>query len=64
MATPPTVTEQALKKLEDQLTCGICLDYYTEPKLLQCFHVFCKQCLERLVVCDRQVLSLDCPSCR
>ena len=66
MATPPTVnvTEQALKKLEDQLTCGICLDSYTEPKLLQCFHVFCKQCLERLVVRDRQGLSLHCPSCR
>ena len=64
MATPPTVTEQALRKLEDQLTCGICLDSYSEPKLLQCFHVFCKQCLERLVVCDHQGLSLHCPSCR
>ena len=64
MATPPTVTGQALRKLEDQLTCGICLDSYTEPKLLQCFHVFCKQCLERLVVRDRQGLSLHCPSCR
>ena len=63
MATPPTVTEQALRKLEDQLTCGICLDSYTEPKLLQCFHVFCKQCLERLVVHDHQGLSLHCPSC-
>ena len=64
MATPPTVTEQAHSKLEDQLTCGICLDSYTEPKLLQCFHVFCKQCLERLVVHDCQGLSLQCPSCR
>ena len=64
MATPPTATEQALRKLEDQLTCGICLDSYTEPKLLQCFHVFCKQCLEQLVVRDRQGLSLHCPSCR
>ena len=64
MATPPTVSEQALRKLEDQLTCGICLDSYTEPKLLQCFHVFCKQCLERLVVRDRKGLSLQCPSCR
>ena len=64
MATPPTVTEEALRKLEDQLTCGICLDSYTEPKLLQCFHVFCKQCLERLVVRDCQGLSLNCPSCR
>ena len=64
MATPPSVTNEALRKLEDQLTCSICLDSYTEPKLLQCFHVFCKQCLERLVVCDCQGLSLQCPSCR
>ena len=58
--TPPTVSEQALRKLEDQLTCGICLDSYTEPKLLQCFHVFCKQCLERLFVvrdCQRLYAS-------
>ena len=45
-------------------TCGICLNSYTEPKLLQCFHVFCKQCLERLVVHDRHGLSVHCPSCR
>ena len=63
MATPLTVTEQALRMLEDQLTCGICLNFYTKPKLLQCFHVFCMQCLERLVVHDRQGLSLLCPSC-
>jgi len=64
MAEPPGVAEQALRKLEDQLTCGICLDSYTDPKLLQCFHVFCKQCLERLVVQDHQGLSLCCPNCR
>ena len=65
MAAPPTVhTKEALRKLEDQLTCGICLDSYTEPKVLQCFHVFCKECLERLVVRDHQGLSLQCPSCR
>ena len=29
MATHPTDSEQALRKLEDQLTCGICLDSYT-----------------------------------
>ena len=58
------LSKEALRKLEDQLTCGICLDSYTEPKLLQCFHVFCKECLERLVVHDHQGLSLHCPSCR
>jgi len=64
MAEISSIAEQALRKLEDQLTCGVCLDFYTDPKLLQCFHVFCKQCLERLVVQDRQGLSLCCPNCR
>lgn len=56
---------EALKKLEDQLNCSICLDTYTTPKLLQCNHVFCQRCLVRLVYRDQQgQLALPCPSCR
>ena len=65
MAKTEAVATQALRKLEDQLTCAICLDTFKNPKLLQCFHVFCKDCLERLVVQDQQSqLSLRCPTCR
>ena len=65
MAESQSVAKQALKKLEDQLTCAICLDAFKDPKLLQCFHVYCKDCLQRLVVTDRQGrLSLRCPTCR
>ena len=65
MAESQAVAKQALKKLEDQLTCAICLDAFKDPKLLQCFHVYCKECLQRLVVQDRQgQLSLCCPTCR
>ena len=54
-----------LKKLEDQLNCSICLDTYTNPKQLQCHHVYCQQCLVRLVIRDQQgQLSLTCPNCR
>ena len=59
------MAEGALKKLEEQLNCSICLDIYTNPKLLQCFHVFCQRCLVPLGVRDQQgQLSLTCPSCR
>ena len=59
------MAEQALKKLEDQLNCPICLDTYTDPKQLQCNHVFCQQCLVRLVIRDQQgQLILTCPNCR
>ena len=65
MAESQAVAKQALEKLEDQLTCAICLDAFKDPKLLQCFHVYCKDCLQRLVVTDRQgQLSLRCPTCR
>ena len=56
---------KALKKLEDQLTCAICLEAFKDPKLLQCFHVYCKECLDRLVVTDqRGQVSVRCPTCR
>ena len=64
MAESSSMAEQALKKVADQLTCAICLEDYKDPKLLQCFHVYCKECLERLVLRDQQGLSLRCPSCR
>ena len=65
MAESQAVAKQALDKLEDQLTCAICLVAFKDPKVLQCFHVYCKDCLQRLVIQDRQgQLSLCCPTCR
>ena len=59
------MSEEGLKRVEEQLNCSICLDTYTDPKILQCFHVFCRQCLVPLGVRDQQgQLSLTCPTCR
>ena len=63
MAEKATAKE-ALEKLKNKLECTICLTDYTDPKLLPCFHVFCKKCLESLVIQDHDSLSLQCPSCR
>ena len=38
----------ALKELDEQLTCNVCLDQYTNPKTLPCLHIFCLQCIEKL----------------
>ncbi len=55
----------ALRKLEEGLSCSICLDTYTDPKELQCHHIFCRVCLVRLVVRNKQgQLTLACPTCR
>ncbi len=57
------ITTKALKKLDTQLECSLCLDDFKQPKLLPCFHVFCKSpCLEKLVTKDGR--SLTCPTCR
>ena len=59
------MAKEALTKLEEQLNCSICLDIFTDPKLLQCFHVYCQQCLVPLVDRDQQGhLALSCPNCR
>jgi len=58
------MTEEAIKKLTEQLSCPICLDTYSGPKQLQCHHIFCQKCLVQLAVRDQQgQLTLTCPMC-
>lgn len=55
----------ALRKVEDQLNCTICLEMFTDSKTLQCSHVYCRKCLESLVVRNEKgELVLPCPVCR
>ena len=59
-----TAVEETLKKVQEQLTCAVCLDDYTDPKVLCCFHVFCTKCLEPLVRQGAQGQTVQCPNCR
>lgn len=60
----------AVLRLEEQLTCCICVKIYEEPKLLQCSHVFCLACLQKLVskscrgLDNSKPFSFPCPACR
>ena len=59
------MAQKTLKKVEEELNCSICLDTYSDPKLLQCLHAYCRKCLVKLVVRDQQgQLILTCPICR
>lgn len=58
------MAEKALKKVENQLKCSICLEIYTNPKLLQCFHIYCEKCLAKLVTVQQGECSISCPMCR
>ena len=61
-----TISSEALHKLEEQLTCSICLEQYTNPKILPCFHSFCLDCLGGvpLDLTQQGNYSIRCPTCR
>ncbi|XP_064385503.1 tripartite motif-containing protein 2-like isoform X2 [Halichondria panicea] len=63
MAERPSAAQEALSKVEDQLSCLVCLEPYTNPRLLSCFHVYCQHCLEDIVAHNRHG-QLECPKCR
>ena len=48
------------QKLGDDLTCSICYDRFTDPKLLTCQHKFCLDCIRN--VTPEHVIK--CPLCR
>ena len=56
--------DKALEKLADQLSCSICLQEYTQPRVLSCLHVFCEGCLKRLPAPQAGRGTVCCPNCR
>ena len=58
----PEDTGDVLKSMdtEEQTTCPVCLEVFSHPKLLPCFHTFCAECIRR-VQSDSAVV---CPLCR
>ena len=61
MASSSSLGKQALSKLDEQLTCAICLERYTDPRSLSCHHVYCTDCISRL---ETQQHVVRCPTCR
>ena len=68
MASKQSSATSGMIKLEEQLTCPVCLDLYTNPKTLPCLHSFCQECLEGLPQAKREAREdnyyLSCPTCR
>ena len=52
------------ESLEQEVTCNICHDIMKDPRALPCTHVYCNECLKKLVQCSQATLgSLRCPLC-
>ena len=62
MADTNQSTNEVLKKVEDQITCPICMEHFTDPRVLPCFHSYCLTCLQRVPI--KGNYSLPCPTCR
>ena len=56
--------ESLLKNLKEQVTCSICLDTYTKPKTIACFHTFCCQCLEKHALFSQMQGKFRCSECQ
>eukprot|EP00057_Strongylocentrotus_purpuratus_P011532 XP_011666006.1 PREDICTED: transcription intermediary factor 1-beta-like [Strongylocentrotus purpuratus] len=56
---------EALKNVIAQsLECPVCMDTFTDPKILSCSHTYCKACLDNLLECHGNDQMLRCPVCR
>ena len=61
---PDCVVKKGVEDLEKEITCAICHDHYTEPKVLPCCHYYCKQCLHQLTLREGLGKPFFCPECR
>ena len=64
MARGMEEAEKSLKKLEKEITCSICQEHYTQPKVLPCLHYYCKQCILKLSLIIGKDKPFCCPECR
>ncbi|XP_078689466.1 tripartite motif-containing protein 2-like [Branchiostoma floridae x Branchiostoma belcheri] len=56
-AAPSSLGDQ----IREELSCSICLDLFTRPKVLPCQHTFCQDCLQDHA--SRRA-PFQCPNCR
>ena len=53
------------QQIEEEITCSICGDLFTDPKTMPCLHTFCKRCIEKSIESNKKMASvICCPLCR
>ena len=64
MAAGLDLVKMSLEDLEKEVTCAVCQEHYTDPKILPCLHYYCKQCILRLALRAGKNKPFFCPECR
>ena len=64
MAVGLDLVKMSLEDLEKEVTCAVCQEHYTDPKILPCLHYYCKQCILRLTLRTGNNKPFSCPECR
>ncbi|XP_065421091.1 zinc finger protein RFP-like isoform X2 [Chrysemys picta bellii] len=54
--------ENPVESLQEEATCPVCLDYFTEPVSLECGHNFCRACISQCW--EGSDTAASCPQCR
>ncbi|XP_050777345.1 zinc finger protein RFP-like [Gopherus flavomarginatus] len=55
-------TDNPVESLQEEATCPVCLEYFTEPVTLECGHNFCRACI---TLCwEGSDTAASCPQCR
>ena len=58
-----TMAESLRCKVEEHLTCSVCLEPFKDPKVLPCLHSYCHECIVNLAK-NSNSNTIDCPECR
>ncbi|XP_044837310.1 zinc finger protein RFP-like [Mauremys mutica] len=54
--------ENPMERLQEEATCPVCLEYFTEPVTLECGHHFCRACISQCW--EGSDTAASCPQCR
>ncbi|XP_039373473.1 zinc finger protein RFP-like [Mauremys reevesii] len=54
--------ENPVERLQEEATCPVCLEYFTEPVSLECGHNFCRACISQCW--EGSDTAASCPQCR
>jgi len=56
--------EKSLEDLEREVTCAVCQEHYTQPKVLPCLHYYCERCVQKVSQRRGAKNTFSCPECR